>query len=76
MRAVRVDRIGGATPPSTIEQWMKRPTPCAPANDNRTPGTTIGARELALEIGWRLTMGIGGLGFVAAAACLVVTAWP
>lgn len=75
MCAVRSGR-SGATHVLPLARWVGRPRQCAPANDNRGRWAAVDAGEIALEIGWRLTMGVSGLGLTAAGACLLATAWP
>ena len=74
MCAVRSDRKAGVTPVPTIGRWVGRPRSRVPANDNRTRRTAMGAGELVLAIGCRLTLGASGLSLIAAAACLFVAA--
>lgn len=72
--AVRTDRKGGATHVLPIGRWVGRPRLRAPANDNRSRKAVMGPGELILAIGWRLTLGVGGLGLIAATACLFAAA--
>lgn len=76
MWAVRCNRSGDETAISPLARWVRRPRLSVTANDNRAPVAALDPVALLLMVGWRMTMGVCGLGMIAACACLFVVASP
>lgn len=76
MCAVRSSRSGDGTAVPPLARWVGRPRPSVTANDNRAPAAALEPVTLLLAVGWRMTVGVCGLGMLAACACLFAVALP
>lgn len=76
MCAARSRRSGHGTDIPPLAAWVGPRRPSVTANDNRASAAALDPVALLLAVGWRMTLGVCGLGMLAACACLLVVASP
>ena len=74
MCAVRSGRSRDGTTIPPLTRWVGRPRPGVTANDNRAPAAAMDPVALLLAAGWRMTLGVCGIGMLAACASLFAVA--
>lgn len=74
MCAVRGSPSGVETAIHPLTRCLRRPWPGITANDNRAPTAASDPVAVLLVVGWRMTLGVCGLGMLAACACLFAVA--